>query len=275
MVPFNLSTAAMLPKRWTTRDRLLETHYFYGNPGRRVAFAENQDLVIYGTEPIHPFDRSDSDYMRDLNTSHSPPFSSLGPMSPLIDLESTYYYLDESSDGWVAGAPRPYPYPHLITVNHSLPSVWSDFLEPEAEPITAEQRQAIAVMHCFAAAVAHAHRLGLPRTDLSTPICVEAVCSDGVWFDFVSFQLNTLHVPEANQSNYPPDLVRNVAWVDGSRRLFDKIVPRRSQLRNTKYRDLDMQVFSRLAASYLWGLVGHHTNVRLPLGEASEVGSSI
>lgn len=158
---------------------------------------------------------------------------------------------------------RPFPHPHLITVNHSLPNVWSDFLEPEAEPMTAEHRQAIALMHCFASAVAHAHHLGYSLgSDLPTPICLDAVCSDGVWFDFVCFQLNTLRVPDIKRSNCSLDYVRNVAWIDGSRRLFDKIVPTRSQLRNTKYRDLDMQVFSRLATSYLWGLVGHHVELQ-------------
>ncbi|THD20612.1 39S ribosomal protein L37 mitochondrial [Fasciola hepatica] len=269
------SSVSTLPKRWTTRDRLLETHFFYGDPGRRVGFAENQDLVIYGTEPIRPFHTLDAGFILDLNATHPPPLSVLGPMSPLIDLESTHYYLDESSDGWVKNAHRPYPHPHLITVNHSLPSVWSDFLEPEAEPITAEQRQAIALMHCFAAAVAHAHHLGyLSGTDLPAPICLDAVCSDGVWFDFVSLQLNTLRVPDTSQSNYLSDGVRNVAWVDGSRRLFDKIVPRRSRLRNTKYRDLDMHVFSRLATSYLWGLVGHRMNMQHPQADAKEAMAS-
>lgn len=110
-----------LPQRWTTRDRLLETHFFYGDPGRRVGFAETQDLCIYGKKPIRPFHTPDTEFMRDLNATYPPPLSTLGPMSPLIDLESTHYYLDESSDGWVKNAVSYICYiERIIVVLHQL-----------------------------------------------------------------------------------------------------------------------------------------------------------
>ncbi|OON21291.1 hypothetical protein X801_02809 [Opisthorchis viverrini] len=244
-----------LPRRWTTRDHLLETHYYWGNPGRRIAFSEHHDLVIYGKDRIPAF--ASQTQVQDLCRFRSLPTKTLGPMSPLIDLQSTCYYRDDSTDGWIGDVPRVFPYPHLITVNLSLPSVWSDFLEPEADPVTPEQRQAGALMHCFASALAHAHKSGLPPGPLQTPVCLQAVCSDGVYFDFVYFQLNTLHFPDPSQESQSTNTVlRNLAWIDGNHRLFDKQIPKRSLLRNTKYRDLDIGVFSRLATTYLWGLVG-------------------
>lgn len=144
----------------------------------------------------------------------------------------------------------------MITVNLSLPNLWSDFLEPEADPPTVEQRQAAALMHCFATAVAHAHTTqGASHwggSDLARPVCVQAICSDGVYFDFVAFQLNTLHVPGAGAV---PSERRNLAWVDGTHRLFHKRIPQRSMLRNTRYSQLDMGVFARMAACYYWGML--------------------
>ncbi|KAF8568370.1 hypothetical protein P879_01077 [Paragonimus westermani] len=255
---FTSSEFSEMPSRWTTRDRFLETYYHFGNPGRRIGFAEHHDLVIHGRDPLPAF-VPDPIQMRELCLAHPPPVTCLGPMSPLIDFQSTQYYREDSSDGWLANLPRLYPHPHLITVNLSLPNVWSDFLEPEADPVRPEQRQAAALMHCFASAIAHAYSCGLREGQLlETPICLHAVCSDGVYFDFVHFQLNTLQFPDPTAQSDDANAVRNLAWVDGNHRLFDKQVPRRSMLRNTKYRDLDMTVFSRLAGAYFWGLLGSH-----------------
>ncbi|CAH8662957.1 unnamed protein product [Dicrocoelium dendriticum] len=264
--PLKMSSTE-LPPWWLTRDRFLETHYFWGNPARRIAFAEHHDVVVSGRNPLPCF-VPDSEGIRELCVSHSLPVRTLGPMSPLVDLKATTYYRDDSTDGWLR-SDRPYPYPHLITINFSLPNVWSDFLEPEADPVRPEQRQAAALMHCFASTLAHARSLGIHSGVLPTPICVQGVCSDGVYFDYVFFQLNTLEFPdpktEAPHSSATATTTRNIAWINGNLRLFDKQVPKRSMLRNTKYCDLDMSVFCHLASAHLWGLVGnrlasHHSH---------------
>ncbi|KAF7231824.1 hypothetical protein EG68_08570 [Paragonimus skrjabini miyazakii] len=204
-----------MPSRWTSRDRFLETYYHFGNPGRRIGFAEQHDLVIHGRDPLPAF-VPDPVQVHELCLANPPPVTCLGPMSPLIDFQSTRYYREDSTD--------------------------------EADPVRPEQRQAAAVMHCFASAIAHAYSRGLREGHLlETPICLHAICSDGVYFDFVHFQLNTLQFPDPATQLNDANAVRNLAWVDGNHRLFDKQVPRRSMLRNTKYRDLDMTVFSRLA----------------------------
>lgn len=140
--------------------------------------------------------------------------------------------------------------------------MWSDFLEPEADPVTVHQRQAAALMHCYASAVAHArsHNLIQPSGELERPVCVQGICSDGVYFDFVTLQLNTLIVPNLQLSKLnktSQQLVKNFAWIDGHHNLFTKHVPKRSMLRNTKYEDLNMNVFYRLALYYVWSLLDH------------------
>ena len=144
-------------------------------------------------------------------------------------------------------------------MNVALPNTWSDFTAPEKDHITVPQRQTIGLMHCYASYVATAKRLyGCMRSAsnervLSNPITVEAVCTDGVFFDFIAFQLNTLSTPDWSRRSMSPGQPMNVAWVDGNYELVRKRYPKRSMLRNTKYTDLNMEVFYRLLASYLHG----------------------
>ncbi|VEL38062.1 unnamed protein product [Protopolystoma xenopodis] len=144
-----------------------------------------------------------------------------------------------------------------------MPNTWSDFLEPEAEPIRSEQRQAIGIMHCLAMAIAVCRRrygdqsdpeATLALTTLPVPVAVSAVCTDGVHFDFIHFQLNTLAFPD--HSKQAADNLSNIAWIDGDHRLVDKIIPKRSMLRNTIYRDLNMDVFTRMLTTYYWSSLG-------------------
>lgn len=263
-----------LPPRWTTRDSFIETYYNFGiEEKQRIHFAVNHDLSVNGEMP-NPSFLHDTE-IAEICRLNSLPVSSLGPVSPLIDLTSTQYYRKDSTDGWIGNGPRRYPHLHLVTINLSLPNTWSDFLEPEADPVTPEQRQASALMHCYASAIAYARSVGLDNGNLVTPICVQGICSDGVFFDFMAFQLNTLDVPDLqnNDSNIKTNSIRNVAWIDGNYRLVNKCVPKRSMLRNTKYYDLDMKVFYRLVGHYLWGLVGDQ--LHMSTSSSVEVGQNV
>lgn len=111
-------------------------------------------------------------------------------------------------------------------------------------------------MHCYASCVATANRLygnSCATGPLPEPVAVDAVCTDGVFFDFIAFQLNTLEVPDWSRYEKRPPGRTNMAWVDGNHELVRKLYPKRSMLRNTKYRDLNMHTFYRLFARYLYG----------------------
>ncbi|CAH8574471.1 unnamed protein product [Schistosoma turkestanicum] len=261
LIPIENQLSDSLPFRWTTRDRLLETFYFWGAEKRRISFSEQHDLVVMGQTPA-PLFLNDHDTIQKLSNVSMLPVATFGPMSPLIDLTSTLYYREDSTNGWLETQNRRYAFPHIFTVNFSLPSVWSDYLEPEADPVIPEHRYAIALMNCFASAVAQARSMGISEGVLDKPLCVQCVCSDGVYFDFVTFQLNNMDVPDyqfsQKSNNNAP---KNFAWIDGNHRLFKKAVPTKTMMRNTKYRDLDMSVFDRLSGYYLCGLINNSFNI--------------
>ncbi|VDK20338.1 unnamed protein product [Taenia asiatica] len=267
-----------LPPRWLLRDRLLETSFLWGEEQqRRVQFSQRNDLVLLSPTPTPLFEQPAAS----LSATEAQIFEAFKArmhlISPLIDLTSTTQYRQDSSDGIRVRLPTftslhnarylcvptlnfyfkstKYPYPHLITVNIALPNTWSDFTAPEKDRITVAQRQAIGLMHCYASCIATAKRLyggDCAQAPLPEPIAVQAVCTDGVFFDFIAFQLNTLATPDWSKDPAPQGPM-NVAWVDGDHEMVRKRYPKRSMLRNTKYTDLDMGVFHRLFACYLYG----------------------
>jgi len=71
--------------------------------------------------------------------------------------------------------------------------------------------------------------------------------TDGDIFRFICFQLNTLNF-DTN------DGVKNLVWFDDDERpLFNRVVPKRAMLRNTRYLDYDADVFRQLVAFYVNG----------------------
>ncbi|CAH8656709.1 unnamed protein product [Schistosoma margrebowiei] len=261
LTPIENPLSDSLPFRWTTRDRLLETFYYWGPEKRRISFSEQHDLVVMGQMPA-PLFLNNHDTIQKFSNIATLPVASFGPMSPLIDLTSTSYYREDSTNGWLESQNRRYAFPHIFTVNFSLPNVWSDYLEPEADPVIPEHRYAIAIMNCFASAVAQARSMGINEGILDKPLCVQCVCSDGVYFDFVTFQLNNMDVPDYQRSRkLDPTAPKNFAWIDGNYRLFQKIIPKKHMMRNTKYRDINMSVFDRLSSYYLCGLINTSFNI--------------
>ncbi|CAH8679453.1 unnamed protein product [Schistosoma rodhaini] len=261
LTPIENQLSDNLPFRWTTRDRLLETFYYWGPEKRRISFSEQHDLVVMGQTPA-PLFLNNHDTIQKFSKIATLPVASFGPMSPLIDLTSTLYYREDSTNGWLENQNRRYAFPHIFTVNFSVPNVWSDYLEPEADPVIPEHRYAIAIMNCFASAVAQARSMGINEGILDKPLCVQCVCSDGVYFDFVTFQLNNMDVPDYKLShNLDPTAPKNFAWIDGNYRLFQKLIPKKRMMRNTKYRDINMSVFDRLSSYYLCGLINTSFNI--------------
>ena len=47
--------------------------------------------------------------------------------------------------------------------------------------------------------------------------------------------------------------IKNMAWLDSDNALFNKILPKRAMLRNTKYEDYDPMVLQKIIAMYVNG----------------------
>jgi large subunit ribosomal protein L37 len=85
--------------------------------------------------------------------------------------------------------------------------------------------------------------------------------TNGSKFLFSCFQLNTL-----NYKNN--DGIKNFVWFssDGDQPMYNKIVPKRAMLRNTRYEDYDPDVFRQILTFYANG-----ANLMLPPTELSDV----
>jgi large subunit ribosomal protein L37 len=74
------------------------------------------------------------------------------------------------------------------------------------------------------------------------------VSTDSIKFNFACFQLNTLDFSTTTG-------VKNLVWFDsqGNHAMYNKILPKRAMLRNTKYEDYDPEVLQKILAFYVSG----------------------
>lgn len=160
-------------------------------------------------------------------------FPDMYPVSPLVDLDKSHIYKESSNLGL---SPE-----HGFRRHHTL------FLEYPRE-WTMDMRHANALIMSYVHSLAIAREFKLETQMISEPVCVQTVHTDGEVFGYTCFQLNTLmSSTEAASKDYATR--RNMAWVD-SDALFDKHVPRRSMLRETKYTDYNSQVFRKILGLY-------------------------
>ena len=82
---------------------------------------------------------------------------------------------------------------------------------------------------------------------LREPISTQCVTTNGISFNFVCFQLNTLNFDSEEG-------VKNLVWFDNNCEMYKKILPKRAMLRNTKYEDYNPEVFQKFLAFYMNGI---------------------
>lgn len=81
--------------------------------------------------------------------------------------------------------------------------------------------------------------------DLPKPVSAQCIMTNGINFTFTCFQLNSL--------NYSSP-VKNLVWFDSENQVVNKIIPKRSMLRHTKYEDYNPEVISKVLAFYANGV---------------------
>lgn len=128
------------------------------------------------------------------------------PVSPTIDLQQlNVYHREKNSTGFRDG----YPYPHPHTLYFDDPKNPRCVLRPE-------QFHAKMLMFAFGNALARAHlQYGLePRARLEQPVVVQAVGTNGRFFNFMVFQLNTTDLSEDGG-------VKNMVWFEKDLELYE------------------------------------------------------
>lgn len=128
------------------------------------------------------------------------------PVSPTIDLQQVnIYHHEKNSTGFLEG----YPYPHVHTLFFDDPKNPRSVLRPE-------QFHAKMLMFAFGNALARAHlQYGVePRAQLERPVVVQAVSTNGRFFNFMMFQLNTTDLSEDGG-------VKNMVWLEKDLELYE------------------------------------------------------
>lgn len=216
---------------FTLGRRLVEDHSMNG-------FIEYGDQNIYATcdtkflltsaAPVPSY--ADAEEVKDTRHGELP---NLFPISPTVDLELSHIYKEASS----LGHTPEFKFRRHHTLFLGYPKEW-----------TMEMRHCNALMMSYAHSAAIAREFNLSSTLITEPVCIQTVHTDGEMFGYTCFQLNTLvSSAEAASMNYATR--RNLAWVD-SDRLFEKAIPRRSMLRDTKYLDYNPEVFKKILALF-------------------------
>lgn len=207
-------------------DSFLSTFY-YTQGEKHVMIRGKQTATVFSNGPIKPFASQD---VVDESAVYSLP--EMYPLIPTIDLIKQHIWRPEDISGFKAG----YTHPHPHTVVMCYENWWN-----------ASQHNAKSLMFCFGHALASAkQRFGSDVKTLPEPISVQCILTNGFKFHFTCFQLNTLDFSTNNG-------IKNLVWFDSDNALFNKILPKRAMLRNTKYEDYNPEVFKKFLALYLNG----------------------
>lgn len=128
------------------------------------------------------------------------------PVSPTIDLQQVNVYHQEKNS---TGFRESYPFPHAHTLYFDDPKNPRSVLRPE-------QFQAKMIMFAFGNALARAHlQYGTePRGQLECPVVVQAVGTNGRFFNFLVFQLNTTDLTEDSG-------IKNLVWMEKDLELYE------------------------------------------------------
>ncbi|ELU12430.1 hypothetical protein CAPTEDRAFT_220488 [Capitella teleta] len=212
--------------RLVKRNHYLSTFYMFQGT-QHLAIKGSADALVASKSAVPAFASGD-----EVKSSADFSLPDIFPLSPLIDLNMQHVYRSENVTGWMDGASHVHP--HLLCLD--FPTQW-----------TTSQRNACALMMSFGHSLSMAKQMyGWEVSDLPQPISTQCLLTDGHNFTLSFFQLNTLRMDS-------DDGIKNMAWFDSDNKLFNKIVPKRAMLRNTKYEDYDPQVFKKVAAMYLYG----------------------
>lgn len=128
------------------------------------------------------------------------------PVSPTIDLQQVdVYHHEKNSTGFCEG----YPFPHAHTLFFDDPKNPRCVLRPE-------QFLAKMVMFAFGNALARAHlQYGMEtRGRLERPVVVQVVGTNGRFFNFMVFQLNTTYLAEDSG-------IKNLVWMERDMKLYE------------------------------------------------------
>ncbi|NXS76701.1 RM37 protein, partial [Pandion haliaetus] len=170
------------------------------------------------------------------------------PISPTIDLQEVNVYQERNNTGKSSCFRDGYPYSHPHTVFFlESANIRPDRFRPE-------QLRAKMLMFAFGNALAKAKALyGNDPKVLEQPIVVQSVGTDGQFFQFMVFQLNTTDLVSS-------DGIKNLVWIDSDQNLYEKAqciaeVKKRVVTKPAGIYGFQPDTFKKFLALYLHGTV--------------------
>ena len=207
--------------RHVIRDHQMNTHFNFEQ--KPIYLTCRSHRLLTSDKPLARFASKDQVLeTKDRN------IEGIWPMSPLVDLVKSHLYKTEDETGYT----RNYRYPH----HHTL------FLEHSSD-WTMNMRHANAILMSYAHSLQLARQHRISDYLVNEPVCVQTVHTDGVSVGYTCFQLNTMEGSSEESKGYGSR--HNMAWVDDDM-MFTKVVPRRSMLRDTQYKDYNPDVFAKI-----------------------------
>lgn len=222
--------------RYLNKNHAFSTFYHY-NGEKHIQISGTFNYLLNSNQSLSMFSS-----MNEIEESKNHILPDLYPISPLIDLNKSHFWSTNHDTGIPEDAIHNHPHTAFIID----PANWPDDVNHNPHPI--ERNITRAIMLTFALTHAYAKQmLGSYSLNLPVPICMQCIHTDGVLFNFIYFQLNTLDFSE--NSN-----VKNMVWIDSGNALYVREEPKRAMLRNTVYSNYDPKVLHKMYASFSNGL---------------------
>lgn len=226
----------ILSSRYLTKDHDFSTFYHYGGE-KHIQISGKFNYLLNTNQPLSLFSSDD-----EIQQSSTHALPDLYPVSPLIDLKKNHFWTSASSTGIPEGVMFKHPHTAFIVD----PPNWSNWINHNPHPI--ENNITRAIMLSFAFTLAQAkEKYGASSLNLPAPVCLQCIHTDGVLFNFIYYQLNTLDFSSNSK-------IKNMVWIDSGNALYQREEPKRAMLRNTLYSNYDSSVVDKLYASYSNGL---------------------
>jgi len=230
----------LLATRTILHDHQTTLQYSFRDEQRDIQITNNIPYVVFSSRAVPSL--ADEDAIEKSKTHQLP---DMFPIAPTIDLQKQHVYKPGLNDtGFLTQ--YSHSHPHTIWMNHY------DQRETRERHVdhtwSTEERKGRALLTAFGVCAAHAkHLYGADVGVLPLPVSVHCVdVTDTGVFHLLSFQLNTLDM--TNDQG-----IKNLAWFDSDQVMFEKILPKRAMLRNTKYQNYDPAVLKKLMAMYVHG----------------------
>jgi len=209
----------------------------------------NLHTVLYADTPLDPLLSPE-----DVKETASESLPDLWPVKSTVDMLPKHVY--DSEDKLTFNRPdyASYPeplFPHTIGVSFGVSPPTA--IREHGEWWDHEDLTPRALVFTFAAALAQARMIHGPDFEglLPRPVVLQCVATDGRFFDFITFQLNTTDITNTNG-------IKNIAWIDAGDVIRedwrpDTLTRKLCTPKPHILREFNPRVFDKFLAMYLNG----------------------